>query len=152
MVPEMKGGAPATSLARLTPNEAETTRDVRSLYRFHGNVRGAAGHDALSRRAYEPHPVLIQFRYGCGTGSTRHFPLLIIDGSGASGDFGPAKARSRAEDRQTAKHICFNLSRFQSLTRPTREASAAHIRTVVRRCTRTAAMCTGICTGIGDKR
>jgi hypothetical protein len=58
-------------------------------------------------------------------------------GSGASGDFGPEKARSRAEDRQTAKHICFNLSRFQSLTRPTREASAAHIWTVVRRCTRT---------------
>jgi Thioredoxin like C-terminal domain len=59
------------------------------------------------------------------------------NGSGASGDFGPEKARSRAEDRQTAKQICFNLSRFQSLTRPTREASAAHIRTVVRRCTRT---------------
>jgi hypothetical protein len=63
-------------------------------------------------------------------------------GSGASGDFGPAKARSRAEDRQTAKHICFNLSRFQSLTGPTREASAAHIRTVVRRCTRTLLMTT----------
>src|SRR5450631_1684745 len=76
----MKGGAPATSLARLTPNEAETTRDVRSLYRFCGNVCGDAGHDALSRRPYEPHPVLIQFRYGCGTGSTRHSPLLIIDG------------------------------------------------------------------------
>jgi hypothetical protein len=63
---------------------------------------------------------------------------LPDDGSGASGDFGPEKARSRAEDRQTAKHICFNSSRFQSLTRSTREASAAHIRTVVRRCTRTA--------------
>ena len=76
----MKGGAPAASLVRLTPNEAETTREVRSLYRFRGNVRGAAGHDALSRRAYEPHPVLILFRYSCGSGSTRHSPLLIIDG------------------------------------------------------------------------
>src|SRR5450756_2541691 len=71
---------------------------------------------------------------------TVHRLAHIIRGSGASGDFGPEKARSRAEDRQTAKHICFNLSRFQSLTRPTREASAAHIRTVVRRCTRTLVM------------
>jgi hypothetical protein len=53
--------------------------------------------------------------------------ILSREGSGASGDFGPAKARSRAEDRQTAKHICFNSSRFQSLTRSTREASAAHL-------------------------
>jgi hypothetical protein len=76
----MKGGAPATSLARLTPNEAETTRDVWSLYQLRGNVCGNAGHDALSRQAYQPHPVLIQFRYGCGTRWTRYSPLLTIDG------------------------------------------------------------------------
>src|SRR5450759_4358763 len=76
---------------------------------------------------------------------TVHRLAHIIRGSGASGDFGPEKARSRAEDRQTAKHICFNLSRFQSLTRPTREASAAHIRTVVRRCTRTDCLTDALC-------
>src|ERR1700687_3279273 len=54
--------------------------------------------------------------------------LVLIGGSGASRDFGPAKTSWRIEDPQAAKQKCLISSRFPSLTRVPLSASAAERR------------------------
>src|SRR5476651_235929 len=74
-----------------------------------------------------------------GQGYARGLQKYANTGSGASRDFGPAKAPWRIEDPQAANPKCLISTHFPSLTRVTLGASAVERRTVVRRCTRTAA-------------